>query len=184
MHERQQVEASHRSAIPGEANDVLAIREPAIPTVGEYAAQALTAFTELQQFSDARILNPSIRTSSLDLVHACLSLMHKFPNQTRSEFARALPFTALELSLLEVDSTDEQPVVDEIALRLYEWVHRSPILVEESSVHAAEFLRRLSPHLDLWRQRELAAHAIEHVCNLDDDFSDASRVDSTEFTRK
>lgn len=144
-------------------------RSDDIPTVGQYAEIALTNFSALQESGSVQYTDRPRHLAALELVRACLSLMDKFPEQSRQDFASTLPFTDLELRLLRRPQVEDESVTAVIASRLDEWVHRSPIFVNDANVHAAEFLVRLTPHLDLWSQRERAAQAIRRVCSLEDD---------------
>jgi hypothetical protein len=139
-----------------------------IPTVGEHAERALASFTTLQNAVDPAYEQGSAtaRVAAVEFVRACLALMRKFPAQARLDFASVLPFTHLELGLIGREGLDDAPVADAIALRLVEWATRSPIFVNEANVHAADFLAQLTPHLDLWSQRQQAATAAERLVRL------------------
>ncbi len=131
-----------------------------IPTVGEYAGRALASFETLQNTVDLSHMQRSAtaREAAAEFVRACLALMRKFPAQARLNFASVLPFTQLELELMGHGHLDDASVADAIALRLLEWARRSPIFVNEANVHAADFLAQLTPHLDLWSQRQSGGH--------------------------
>ena len=140
-----------------------------IPTVGEYASAALSGFIDLQKSTGVRResgLDSHTRLDAMRFLYCCLSLLDKFPVQTRSEFAATLPFTDLELRLLRQPRDEDDASKDEVCVRLYQWVHYGPMLVGESTVSAADFLRALIPHLDLWAERELAAKAIQRMLFL------------------
>jgi len=139
-----------------------------IPTVGEHAGRALASFATLQNAVDLPHMQRSAtaRLAAVELVRACLALMYKFPAQARLDFASVLPFTQLELELISHERIEDAPVADAIALRLLEWARRSPIFVDEANVHAADFLVRLTPHLDLWSQRQQAAAAAERLVRV------------------
>lgn len=130
-----------------------------IPTVGEHAGRALASFEALHGAASLADPEPSAaaRMAAVELVRTCLALLRKFPMQARLDFASALPFTRLELELLNSDHFEDLAVVDAITQRLLEWVQGSPLHIDDVDVHAAEFLVRLAPLLDLWNQRQ---HAI------------------------
>jgi hypothetical protein len=139
-----------------------------IPTAGELAGQTLSHFTELQAAAgmpDADRVTVARRAAVL-LVQGCLDLMSRFPAEARPAFAAALPFSVLEMQLIVRGPVDEEPIAGSITERLLEWATRSPVFVDELSVHAADFLARLTPHLDLWSQRQLAAIAAERLTRL------------------
>lgn len=132
-----------------------------IPTVGEYAQRALASFESLQDavaVSDQQ-RSAAARMSAVEFVRTCLALMGKFPMQARLDFASILPFTHLELELMSSGRLEDAPVADAITQRLLKWVQGSPIRVDNANVHAADFLVRLTPHLDLWSQRQQATAA-------------------------
>lgn len=139
-----------------------------IPTVGEHAGRALASFTTLQNTVDLphRQRSATARVAAAEFVRACLALMRKFPAQARLDFASVLPFTQLELELMGQDRLDDALVADAITVRLLEWARRSPIFIDEANVHAADFLARLTPHLDLWNQRQQAAAAAERLVRI------------------
>jgi hypothetical protein len=140
---RQNTYAREAENSADSSQDGPAATEFSIPTVGEYAEAALSSFSELQEpdcWTGQASLDPRLGLASLKLVHACLSLMDKFPRGTRQDFASTLPFTALELQLLRQPHVEDEPVTNEIACRVHEWVHRSPILVDEVNVHVTQFL--------------------------------------------
>jgi hypothetical protein len=140
-----------------------------IPTVGEYAARALASFDDLQaegrRFAHSRI-TPAGRRAAVELVHSCLGMMRKFPLQAREDFASVLPFTQLELELIGRTPFESPEIAEALAQRLVEWASRSPILVDEANVHAADFLERLSPHLDRWSERQHASNAAAELLRL------------------
>lgn len=129
-----------------------------IPTVGEHAERALGSFAALQNAAVLPAVQRSAaaRVAAVKFVRACLALMRKFPMQARLDFASVLPFTRLELELISRGRPEDVPVADAIAQRLLEWAQGSPVCVDEVNVHAADFLVHLTPHLDLWSQREQA----------------------------
>jgi hypothetical protein len=132
-----------------------------IPTVGEHAGRALASFQALQGaliVSDQQ-RSVSAQMSAVEFVHTCLALMRKFPRQARLDFASVLPFTDLEWELMSSGRLEDAPIADAIAQRLLEWVPGSPVRVGVASVQAADFLVRLTPHLDLWSQRQQAIAA-------------------------
>jgi hypothetical protein len=127
-----------------------------IPTVGEHAGRALANFKALQDAvatSDQQ-RSAAARMSAVEFVRTCLALMGKFPMQARLDFASVLPFTHLELELMNSGRLEDAPVAEAITQRLLKWVQGSPIRVDNANVHAADFLVRLAPHLDLWSQRQ------------------------------
>jgi hypothetical protein len=136
-----------------------------IPTVGEHAESALASFAALQDpgILPAGQLSATARVAAVKFVRACLALMRKFPMQARLDFASVLPFTQLELELISRGGLEDVPVADAIAQRLLEWAQGSPVCVDETNVHAADFLVRLTPHLDLWSQRQQAATTAEQL---------------------
>lgn len=134
-----------------------------IPTVGEHAEHALASFMALQ---NAAVLAPeqrsaTARLAAVEFVHACLALMQKFPMQARLDFASALPFTELELELIGRGHLEEAVVADAAAQRLLRWARGHSVCIDQANVPAADFLARLTPHLDLWNQRQQAAAATE-----------------------
>jgi hypothetical protein len=136
-----------------------------IPTVGEHAGHALASFKTLQAavaVSDQQ-RSAAARMSAVEFVHTCLALMGKFPMQARLDFASVLPFTHLELELMGRGRLEDAPVADAITQRLLKWVQGSPIRVDNADVHAADFLVRLTPHLDLWSQRQHATAAASQL---------------------
>lgn len=139
-----------------------------VSTVGEWADRALTSFRQLRDAGNEEHPNAStvdIFWAAIGLVRACLALMEKLPEQSRREFASTLPFSSLELAFLRIGPIDREPVAEHLVHRLREWANRSPVLVDEVNVHAADFLLRLTPHLDLWSQREQVADAIERMAH-------------------
>lgn len=133
-----------------------------IPTVGEHAHAALDGFTSLLDTATGTG-GPATRNAALGLVRACLALMDKFPRQARREFAATLPFSSLELALLRTSRIDQESVADVIVDRVRNWVMRSPLFIEEANVHAADFLLRLEPLLDLTSERTETMHALERL---------------------
>jgi len=132
-----------------------------IPTVGEHAERALASFKQLQDtvaVSDQQ-RSAAARMSAVEFVHACLALMRKFPMQARLDFASVLPFTHLELELMSSGHLEDAPVADAITQRLLKWVRESQVRFDDTNVHAADFLVRLTPHLDRWSQRQQATAA-------------------------
>jgi hypothetical protein len=132
-----------------------------IPTVGEHAGRALASFTALQ---DALVASDQQRSvaaqmSAVEFIDTCLALMRKFPRQARLDFASVLPFTHLELELMGSRRLEDAPIADAIAQRLLKWVQGSPVRVGIANGQAADFLVRLTPHLDLWSQRQQAIAA-------------------------
>lgn len=140
-----------------------------IPTVGEYAARALTSFVELhaagRHLAPSRT-TPAVRRAAVELVQACLGMMRKFPLQAREDFASVLPLTQLELELIARTPFEAPEIAEVLAQRLAEWASRSPILVDEANVHAADFLERLGPHLDRWNERQHASKAAAELLRL------------------
>lgn len=139
-----------------------------IATTGAYAERALAAFTRLSGADDdgSGIVDPAVREAASEFVSASLGLMDRFPESARKDFAAVLPFSKLELRLLRDFGSDDRRVTDAVTERLLEWVNRSPVFVDEVSVHAAEFLTRLTPHLDLWSERESANAAIGRLLHV------------------
>jgi hypothetical protein len=140
-----------------------------IPTVGEYAARALASFLDLQaagrRFAPSGT-TPAARRAAVELVHACLGMMRKFPLQAREDFASVLPLTQLELELIGRAPFEAPEIAEALAQRLAEWASRSPILVDEANVHAADFLEKLGPHLDRWNERQHASKAAAYLLRL------------------
>lgn len=129
-----------------------------IPTVGEHAGRALTSFKALQEAADLSDQQRSApaRTAAAKFVCSCLALTRKFPMQARLDFTSGLPFTHLELELMSSGRLEDGAVADAVAERLLKWVQGSPIRIDDAEVDAADFLVRLTPHLDLWSERQQA----------------------------
>jgi hypothetical protein len=139
-----------------------------IPTVGEHAERALAGFAALQEAVD---LPPqqrlaAARPAAIKFVRACLALMRKFPAQARLDFASGLPFTSLELELIGRGHLEDAPIADAITLRLLKWVSRGSTSRDDTNAHAADFLIQLTPHLDLWSQRQQATAAAERLVHV------------------
>jgi hypothetical protein len=143
-------------------------RSDEIPTPGEYAERALLSFAALQNAvslpDEGRA--DAVNAAGVQLVDACVALMRKFPIEARHDFASVMPFTNLELYFLRQRPIGELSIVNLIGARLLEWATRSPIFLDEANVHAADFLERLAPHLDLWSQRQLAAAAARRLASV------------------
>lgn len=128
-----------------------------IPTVGECAAQALANFVALRINSTLHGKpTPDALRASVELTKATLALLTKLPEGSRAQFVAVLPFSRLELDLFRSGRVDDECVSSALAARLVEWANRSPILVDETNVHAADFLADLYPLLDGWVDRERA----------------------------
>ena len=139
-----------------------------VPTTGELASQALTSFMTLHQ-ADGNENHTTVelrRQASLLFAQAVIDLCDRFPSQTRASFSSALPFTRLESELLSGALAELSAIADAMAQRLVEWATRSPVLVDEASIHASDFLARLAPHLDLWDQRAQAIATAERLAAI------------------
>jgi hypothetical protein len=135
-------------------------------TGGELSSQALACFFKLQAAERGLLASSEARLAAVGLVEACLTLVEKLPEGSRRSFEAVLPLTKLEQRMLRPGALTDARAVDALAERLVEWAGRSPVLVDEASVHAADFLLRLRPHLDRWQQREdatAAARVLVHV---------------------
>lgn len=129
-----------------------------LPTVGECASKALNDFVELraQHGKAASTARSAVRDVAVDFTRVVLTLLNKLPAGSRNELAAALPFSNLEIELFQDGTFTNTGLATAIARRLIEWADRSPVLVEEANVHAADFLAFLNPLLDAWAQRQRA----------------------------
>lgn len=97
---------------------------------------------------------PELLVAADRLVRSCMTLLATGPPQYRVEVTRLLPLTQLELDLLGPGNLKANTrAYHDLVARLGEWITRSPMSVDERSVHVAEFLRRLWPSLGLWDDR-------------------------------
>jgi hypothetical protein len=161
-----------------------------IPTVGECASRALRDFVAIRAAQSAapatlswtatsgdlptprrREAAPasspqivSVTRTSIDLLMSCLRLAEKFPREARGPLVAALPFSGLEVQLLQsVPREADATLQFQIAQRIQEWITRSPVFVDESRVDVADFLMRLRPHLDSWDERAQVDELIDRL---------------------
>ena len=121
-------------------------------TTGEYALDSLNAF---QQIYDAvsEDTQPPLEVTDLFVVSS-LKLRSTFPGLSKIDFGHSLPFTDLELHMLETnDWHADMGTRVKVASRLGDWIAMSSIYLDERNVDCASFLLKLWPNLDLWDER-------------------------------
>lgn len=137
-------------------------------TSDEYAEDTLRAVLTIEAGYEPGRVTPQLRDAARTLVDSCLGLLAGGPEQYRVELRRLLPLTQLELDLLGPASREIGSIATaDLVERLGEWATRSPISIDERSVHVADFLGRLWPSLGLWEDREAANAMIERSTSLD-----------------
>jgi len=127
--------------------------EGPLPTVGELAERTLLGFLALQQ---VELDVASGQQVALEFLATADALLGRFPSQTRRHLATQLPFSSLERGLLSFVELADQSTLRALTTRLHEWANRSPVVVDEVPVHAADFLKELASHLDTWASRQAA----------------------------
>lgn len=135
-----------------------------LQTPGELARQSFEAFGAIKQIAEngeppADIIPGESATA---FVMASLALVAKLPPEARPGFKQQLPFSNLEVNLLEGQEWAADPEIKSIVTkRLLAWVSLSAYYVDEHRAGCAEFLTNLTPFLDLWDERVAAQQMAE-----------------------
>ncbi len=120
----------------------------------------MSAFSDLKKLVDTEEPDRAEEFSfelSGKFVIASLLLMAKMPNQSKTEFRQELPFSDLEISLLDNGEWSRHATSQlKVTKRLNDWVRLGSLHIDERAVHCSSFLITLTPYLDLWDERTLA----------------------------